>query len=139
MTFEMSRRGAVALGIGLPLLQGCRTMCFGGGMPALLAWPIAVDAYVTGVFLLLGARAASRGLPHGRFLLAAAWGFTGGILYRTFFEQLVDPDRHAGPQMLVLVVKGILLVIAGLGLVGALKVIPAARTEGVDQVARGDG
>jgi len=97
-------------------------------MPALLAWPIAIDAYVTGAFLLVGARAATRGLPHGRFLLAAAWGFTGCIMYRTFFEQLADPDRHAGPQMLVLVVKGILLVVAGLGLVGALKVGPAGRT-----------
>jgi len=90
-------------------------------MPALLAWPIAVDAYVTGAFLLLGARAASRGLLHGRFLLAAAWGFTGGIMYRTFFEQLADPDRHAGPQMLVLVVKGILLVLAALGFLGAVR------------------
>jgi hypothetical protein len=91
-------------------------------MPALQAWPIALDAYVTGALLLLGARAASRELPYGRFLLAAAWGFTGGIMYRTFFEQLADPDRHAGPQMLVLVVKGILLVAAVLRLLGAVRV-----------------
>jgi hypothetical protein len=121
MTFDTSRRDAAALGVGLPLLQVCRTACFGIGMPALPAWPIAVDAYVTGALLLLGARAAARGRPHGRFLLAAAWGFTSGIMFRTFFEQLADPDRHAGPQMLVLVVKGILLVLAGVGFVGAVR------------------
>jgi hypothetical protein len=125
-TFDMSRRGAATLGVGLPLLQACRTACFGGGVPALLAWPIAVDAYVTGAFLLLGARAASRELPSGRFLLAAAWGFTGGIMYRTFFEQLADPDRHSGPQMLVLVVKGTLLVLAVLGFLGAVQARSAA-------------
>jgi hypothetical protein len=136
-TFDTSRRGAAVLGVGLPLLQACRTACFGGGMPALLAWPIAVDAYVTGALLLLGARAASRGLPHGRFLLAAAWGFTGGIMYRTFFEQLADPDRHAGPRMLVLVVKGALLLAAGLGLAGALRVIPAAKLATTDRREQG--
>ena len=77
---------------------------------------------MTGAFLLVGARAATRGPPHGRFVLAAAWGFTGGIMYRTFFEQLADPDRHAGPQMMVLMVKGMLLVSAVLGLLGALRV-----------------
>jgi hypothetical protein len=130
-TIDMSRRGATALGIGQPLLQACRTACFGGGVPTVLAWPIAVDAYVTGAFLLLGARAASRELPYGRFLLAAAWGFTGGIIYRTFFEQLADPDRHAGPQLLVLVVKGILLAFAWLGWLGALTVVPAAAVQRV--------
>jgi hypothetical protein len=98
MPFGMSHRGATALGVGLPLLQACRTLCFGGGIPTPLAWPIAIDAYVTGAFLLLGARAVSRGLPHGRFLLAAGWGFTCGVMYRTFFEQLADqtgtPDRR---------------------------------------------
>jgi hypothetical protein len=121
MTFDVSRRSATVLGIGLPLLQAFRTVCYGGGVSTVLAWPIAIDAYVTGAFLLLGARAASRELPYGRFLLAAAWGFTGGIMYRTFFEQLADPDRRAGPQMLVLVVKGILLVLAFLGFVGAVR------------------
>jgi hypothetical protein len=43
-------------------------------------------------------------------------------MYRTFFEQLADPDRHAGPQMMVLMVKGMLLVSAVLGLLGALRV-----------------
>lgn len=121
VTPETSRRTAIALGVGLPLLQACRETCFGKGWPPPLEWPIAVDAYVTGALLLVGATAAARSTTRGRLLLAAAWGFTCGLMYRTFFEQLGDPERHAGPQMMVLVIKGIILGVAVLGFVGATR------------------
>ena len=83
-------------------------------------WPIALDAYVTGALLLAGAWAASR-RAHGRVLLAVGWGFACGIMYRTFFEQLADLSRHAGAQMMVLDFKGVLLLAAVAGLVGAIR------------------
>jgi hypothetical protein len=121
VTSESSRRTAIALGVGLPLLQACREACFGKGWPHPLEWPIAADAYVTGALLLVGAMAASRPGARGWLLLAGAWGFTCGLMYRTFFEQVGDPERHAGPQMMVLGIKGVILVVAVLGFVGATR------------------
>jgi hypothetical protein len=57
-------------------------------------------------------------------------------MYRTFFEQLADPDRHAGPQMMVLVVKGILLLFAVLALIGAVMGTSTA-SEGVEPALGG--
>ena len=109
------------MGIGLPLLQALRTACFGKGFPELREWPIALDAYVTGALLIAGGVAASRGTAQGKRLLAAAWGFAAGIMYRTFFEQLGDPARHPGARTLVLTVKGIFFGVALAGLLGALR------------------
>jgi len=125
MTPHASRRAAFAIGVGLPLLQAYRTVCFGKGWPQPLEWPIAVDAYVTGALLLMGAVAASRETVRGQRLLAAAWGFAAGIMYRTFFEQLGDPARHPGARVLVLSIKGIVLGVALFGFVGALREQPA--------------
>jgi hypothetical protein len=117
---DTNRRAAFAFGIVIPILQSCRTVCFGHMPETWAVWPIALDAYVTGAVLLAGAWAASRS-SRGRALLAVGWGFSSGILYRTFFEQLADPGRHAGAQMMVLGVKGVLLIAAVAGLVGAIR------------------
>jgi hypothetical protein len=121
VTPESSRRSAFVLGVALPLLQAYREACFGHGWPLPLEWPIFVDAYVTGAFLLAGAMAASRTGARGRLFLAGAWGFTCGLMYRTFFEQLGAPDRHSGPRMVVLVIKGAILLVAVVGFIGATR------------------
>jgi hypothetical protein len=117
---DTNRRGAIAFGIAMPLLQTWRTVCFGHMPETWTVWPIALDAYVTGALLLAGAWAASRS-GWGRALLAVGWGFSAGIMYRTFFEQLADPGRHAGAHGMVLGFKGVLLVAAVVGLVGAVR------------------
>jgi hypothetical protein len=117
---DTNRRAALAFGIVMPLLQLCRTVCFGHMPESWAVWPIELDAYVTGALLLAGAWAASR-RAHGGGLLAVGWGFACGIMYRTFFEQLADPARHAGAQMMVLAFKGVLLLAAVAGLIGAIR------------------
>jgi uncharacterized membrane-anchored protein len=94
-------------------------------------WAIALDAYVTGALLLAGAWASGRNAS-GRMLLAAGWGFACGIMYRTTFEQLADPSRHAGAQAMVLGFKVVLFVMAVAGFVGAiLSAQPKAKVEAV--------
>jgi hypothetical protein len=117
---DTNRRAAVVFGIVLPLLQACRTACFGHIPETWAVLPIELDAYVTGALLLAGAWASGRSAS-GRALLAAGWGFACGILYRTTFEQLADPGRHAGAQAMVLVFKGALFAGAILGFVGAVR------------------
>jgi hypothetical protein len=117
---DANRRAALAFGIALPLLQMCRSVCFGNLPDSGWELPLEVDAYVTGALLIAGAWAATR-RPWGRALLAAGWGFASGILYRTTFEQLADPSRHAGAQAMVLVFKGALFVGAVLGFIGAVR------------------
>jgi hypothetical protein len=81
--------------------------------------PIEMDAYVLGALLVAGAW-ASAGSSAGRALLVAAWGFACGIMYRTTFEQLADPTRHAGAQGMVFGFKGVLFAMAVAGFVGAV-------------------
>jgi hypothetical protein len=116
---DTNRRTAFAFGIAMPLLQACRTVCFGHMPETWAVWPIELDAYVTGALLLAGAWASSRSAS-GRALLAAGWGFACGIMYRTTFEQLANPSRHAGAQRMVLGFKAVLCVMAVAGFVGAI-------------------
>lgn len=105
--------------------------CASAICPTWVVWPIELDAYVTGALLLAGAWASGRNAP-GRALLAAGWGFATGIMYRTTFEQLADPSRHAGAQAMVLVFKGALFVMAVAGFVGAiLSAQPKPKVEAV--------
>jgi hypothetical protein len=117
---ELNRGAALAFGVALPLLQAGRTICFDRGWPESLArWPIALDAYVMGGLLLAGGLLAVRSFA-GQILLAAGWGFSSGILYRSFFEHLADPTRQASTHLLVLVVKAILLAWSLGGLLGCV-------------------
>jgi hypothetical protein len=116
---DTNRRAALVFGIAVPFLQTCRTVCFGHMPETWAVLPIELDAYVTGALLLAGAWASGRSAP-GRALLAAGWGFATGIMYRTTFEQLADPSRHAGAQAMVLVFKAVLFVMAVAGFVGAI-------------------
>ncbi len=117
---KLSRNGYAALvfGITLPLLELCRDLCW-GSWPSLLEWPIALDAYVIGALLLSGVVAEARGAAAGRALVASGWGFAFGILYRSLFEQVADPTRHAGHEWMVLTIKATLFTSALLGLIGA--------------------
>ncbi len=77
MANDANRRAALAFGIALPLLQMCRSVCFGN-------------------------------LP----------------------EQFADPSRHAGPQAMVLVFKGVLFIGAVLGFIGAVRGTSGLANEG---------
>jgi hypothetical protein len=132
MEIDLNRRAAMIFAVVLMALQGCRSFCFGRWPESLAQWPIELDAYVTGGFLILGSWMAGQKRAAGRAILGAGWGFSCGILYRTFFEQLGDPSRHAGAQGMVLAFKGMLMMMAVAGLIGTARASVAGSLGGTD-------
>ena len=112
----LNRRMAFAFGVAISLLQAGRAFLWGHWPRSLAGWPIFIDAYLVGALLISGAVIAHRKEMLGRLIITAGWGFSCGILYRSFFEQLEDPSRHGGHEMLVLACKGALLAFSAAGL-----------------------
>jgi hypothetical protein len=125
MDARFSMRLAVGFGVVVPLLQLCRAGAeFPWRRPAL--WPIALDAYVFGALLLVGAWRASR-VPSDRVPLAIGWAFAAGILYRSLFEHVAEfADRTEPLSLLVAIIKALLLATCALGLVTVLRPAPPA-------------
>lgn len=74
-----------------------------------------------GALLLAGAWVAGRNFYPGQRLLAAAWGFTCGLGYYSFFDQLrryqlgeIDPAPISSAWVLAIKGGGVLLAIAAL-------------------------
>lgn len=118
MTF--SRLLAVILGLLAPLAETVRRWHTWREYP-----PALFDDYVMGAFLLAGAWLVSRNFASGQRFLAAAWGFTCGLGYYSFFGQLrryglgeVDPAPISSGA--VLAIKGIGVVLAVIALVATL-------------------
>jgi hypothetical protein len=100
-----SRTAAVLFGLSLPLAETARRW---GKVDY---WPALLDDWCIGLFLLVGVWATETDAPSrgGRTLLAAAWGFTCGLGYASFFGHLrtVDqPDVGPLPHALLTTVIG---------------------------------
>jgi hypothetical protein len=113
---KFSRSLAIVFGVLVPLLETARRWHTWQEYP-----PALFDDYIMGAFLLAGAWLVSRSFCSGQKLLSAAWGFTCGLCYYSFFEQLrryrlgeIDPAPI--PSSVILVIKGVgfLLAIAAL-------------------------
>ena len=115
------RRLAFAFGVAISLLQAGRAILWWQWPRSLSEWPIFLDAYLVGAFLIVGAVIAGRKDMVGRLIIAAGWGFSCGILFRSFFEQLADPTRRGGHETLVLASKGALLAFSVTGLAIAVQ------------------
>jgi len=121
MTIYFSRRLAVIFGILAPLAETVRRW---RQLGQLSVWPFWLDDYFMGALLLYGAWRVSKDIRSGRRFLAAAWGFTCGMGYSSFFaqlERLNDPDPAPISSAWVAVIKGVGLALAILALVGSLK------------------
>jgi hypothetical protein len=116
--FERQIRRALLFGAGVSILQLARTMLW-GHWPPLSELPIDADGYLAGAAQVGAAVRCRRVGQAGRPVLAATWGIWVGILYRSFTEQIADPGRHAGHEVLVIGAKGLLLALAILGLADA--------------------
>jgi hypothetical protein len=119
-----SRTLAVIFGVLAPLAETVRRGHTWREDP-----PALFDDYLMGAFLLLGAWAVSRRWESGQRILAAAWGFTCGLGYYSFFEQLrryrigeIDPS--AIPSGVVVAIKGVGILLAGAALVTTLATTP---------------
>jgi len=121
MTIAFSRRLAIIFGILTPLAETIRRW---RQLGQLSIWPFWLDDYIIGAMLLYGAWRVSKDIRSGRRFLAAAWGFTCGMAYSSFFAQLGslnESDPAPIPSTWVAVIKGVGLALAILALVGSLK------------------
>jgi hypothetical protein len=125
MRFEHA--AAYAMGVGLPLLEALRRRT---NFDTIAGY---VDDFIAGAFLLVAARAVSRGRPNGPVLLVAAWAVLCGGLYGSFFGQLEDSaalDVSGQSKALVLAVKGALYAIALAALALAVRSAAAVPSSG---------
>lgn len=113
---KFSRTLAILFGFLAPLAETIRRWNSWRDFP-----PALFDDYIMGALLLAGAWLTARNFRRGQRLLAAAWGFTCGLGYYSFFEQLRryqlgDVDPAPIPSSWVLGIKGVgvLLAIAAL-------------------------
>ena len=113
---KFSRALAIIFGILAPLLETVRRWRTWREYP-----PALFDDYIMGAFLLAGAWLVGRRFGSGQRLLAAAWGFTCGQGYYSFFQQLrhfrlgeIDPAPIPSGAMLAIKGVGVLLAIAAL-------------------------
>ena len=127
MTIEFSRRLAIVFGILAPVAETIRRWSTWKKDPASL-----FDDYILGAFLLYGAWRVGRNVYSGQRFLAAAWAFTCGMAYLSFFGQLdrlrageIDPAPIASKW--VLLIKGVALGLAVLALVVSLRQVPEER------------
>jgi hypothetical protein len=117
---KFSRVLAIIFGIGAPLGETVRRWGTWREYP-----PGLFDDYIMGALLLAGAWLAARRFLAGQRLLAAAWGFTCGLGYCSFFEQLrryrlgeIDPAPI--PSSAVLIIKGVGVLLAVVALIAML-------------------
>jgi hypothetical protein len=127
---KFSRALAVLFGIAAPILETIRRWNTWREYP-----PGLFDDYIMGALLLAGAWLVSRNSRAGQRLLAAAWGFTCGLGYCSFFEQLrryrlgeIDPAPI--PSWAVLTIKGVGLLLAIAALVVSLTAREPATNKG---------
>jgi hypothetical protein len=108
-------------GIGAPISETVRRWGTSREYP-----PALFDDYIMGALLLAGAWLVGRSFLAGQRLLAAAWGFTCGLGYCSFFEQLrryrlgeIDPAPI--PSSAILLIKGVGVLLAVAALVATLR------------------
>ena len=121
MTVSFSRRLALVFGLLLPVVETIRRWRQLGDLSV---WPIWLDDFLIGGFLLYAFWRTRQCASENRRFLAAAWGFTCGMGYLSFYGQItsldvVDPAPI--PTEWVAVVKGVGLTLSVLALLGSLK------------------
>jgi hypothetical protein len=87
-------------------------------------WPVILDDVIAGVLLALALVKLRRRASDGRLYLVAAWAYAVGMMYGSFFGQLLElsrPDASGLPPRLVVGVKAVLLALCTLGLLGGLR------------------
>jgi hypothetical protein len=110
----------LALGFGI-VLALAETVRRWGHWPFL---PFLLDDWIAGLFLVYGAVRSRRDWDTGRPVQAAAWAFTSGMLYMSFFGHLEHWSKplETGwvPHDALVAIIGLLFALALAGLVGTL-------------------
>jgi len=86
-----------------------------------------IDDMIIGVFLLAGAWVMARDTVRRRAIFCAAWGFSAGLLYSSFFGKLVAPaevDSGNWNMSVLTVLVGLAFAASVIGIVASIA-IPA--------------
>jgi hypothetical protein len=121
VTLSFSRRLALVFGLLLPVVETIRRW---RQLDDLSVWPIWLDDFLIAGFLLYAFWRTRQSASENRRFLAAAWGFTCGMAYLSFYGQMTSldvVDPAPVPTEWVAVVKGVGLALSVLALVGSLK------------------
>jgi peptidoglycan/LPS O-acetylase OafA/YrhL len=121
VTLSFSRRLALVIGSLLPIAETIRRW---RQLDDLRMWPYWLDDFLIGGFLLYAFWRTRQNPSQNRRFLAAAWGFTCGMGYLSFFEQIASRsavDPAPVPSEWVAAIKGVGLMLSLLALVGSLK------------------
>jgi hypothetical protein len=122
---RFSRSLAIAFGILVPIAETVRRWHTWREYP-----PAIFDDYIMCAFLLGSVLCLDRNVNRGRLVLAAAWGYTCGLGYASFFGHLKqylhgEADPAPIPSGAVLAIKGIGFLLAIAALIATL----AAKTD----------
>src|SRR5215216_617671 len=127
MTISFSRRLAIIFGVLAPLAETIRRW---NQLDQFSVWPFWLDDYIMGGFLIYGAWRTKKDAGKGIHYLTAAWGFTCGMGYSSFFNQLTildQPDPAPISSGWVAVIKGVGFALATLALIASLKRSPQSQ------------
>jgi hypothetical protein len=116
---------ALSFGIFLALAETLRRW---GNWPFL---PFLLDDWIAGLFLVYGAVRSRRDWTAGRPYQAAAWAFTAGMMYGSFFGHLEHwsqpPEGDSVPHECLVGIIGVLFGLALTGLGSTLLVLQRNR------------
>jgi len=128
MTIKFSRNLAIFIGVLTPLAETVRRW---DQLGQLSIWPVWLDDFVLGAFLLYGAWRTTKDQRSGQLFLASAWAFTCGMAYPSLLSQLEHlnrPDPAPIASEWVAVIKGAGLALSILALIASLRRLPEAST-----------
>jgi hypothetical protein len=127
-----TRKLALGLGIFFPCIETCRRA---GQFLQPRMWPSIFDDYLAGLLLLAAVWQTRRSGQRGYVWLAGAFGYCVGMMWGSFFGQLLEPAGHdpsGMPTSVVVAFKGVLFALCSVGFVTALRAAPTATHEDAD-------
>ena len=125
MPLRISRATALVVGIVLPCIETLRRWHM------LMDWPSWLDDYIAALLLLYAWHVGRHQISRSRPYLMAAWGYTFGIAYMSFFGHLknmsgADPSGMATTVVVGFKGFGLLLSMACLALAWRSPGIPGS-------------
>jgi hypothetical protein len=120
---------AFVLGAALPALETIRRWHQMSDPHYFLSW---FDDYLLGAFLLFAAYKARKNAETGQKFLSAAWGAATAGLFLSFIGQLNalnlhTPDPAPVSSVWVAVIKGLILLLCLIALIGSLQAQPTKK------------
>src|SRR6266545_1659895 len=100
MPLRISRATALIVGIVLPCIETSRRWHM------LVDWPSWLDDYIAALLLLYAWQVGRHQISRSRPYLMAAWGYTFGIAYMSFFGQLKNVSGTGPSGMAIALVVG---------------------------------